>query len=88
VYVEGAPFTKHNVLCGFVEEVDEITELFTDFTASNFVVNLKGHGCLIMANNVEYLTAHTFVTGPFLEYNRKIRRFAGCQRKSPCQVTS
>lgn len=66
-YVEGAPFTTNNIPCGFLEEVFEIQEVMPDSTASNFVINLKGHGCLIMANDIDYLTSHQFNTRPFLE---------------------
>ena len=67
VYVDGAPSTAASIPCGFLEEVDEILTSVPDREASNFVINLRGHGCLIMANTVEFLTAHQFVTRPVLE---------------------
>jgi hypothetical protein len=67
VYVKDAPYTEENVPCGFLEEVGEIVRLVPDSASTNFVINLKGHGCLIMADNVEYLKTHEFITRPCLE---------------------
>lgn len=57
VYVAGGIMTRHKVPCGFVEEFDEITRLVPDPQAANFTINLWGHGCLIMAESLEYLEA-------------------------------
>ena len=67
VYVEGAPMTERNIPCGFLEEVNEVIDLVPNLESSNFVVNLKGHGCLILSDNIEYLTAHKFISRPHLE---------------------
>ena len=55
VYVENGKKTKNKVPCGFVEEFDEILDLYPSPDESGFVVNLRGHGCLIMAETVEQL---------------------------------
>lgn len=55
VYIDGAPFTRNKIPCGFIEEFDEIVELFPDKDQGSFAVNLLGHGCLLMADSVEDL---------------------------------
>ena len=49
VYIKNAPFTSMPIPCGAVEEINEIIANVpkdTDFA----VLNLKGHGCLIMSS--------------------------------------
>ncbi|MGH1397593.1 MAG: class II aldolase/adducin family protein [Alphaproteobacteria bacterium] len=67
VYAENAPTTKSKVPCGHIEEFDEIKALFPDPQTTNFTVNLKGHGCLILSNNLEYLQNATFESRPLPE---------------------
>ncbi|MDD5587217.1 MAG: class II aldolase/adducin family protein [Alphaproteobacteria bacterium] len=55
VYLENAPATKSKIPCGYIEEFDEIVALFPSRESFNFGVNLKGHGCLIMAGDLDYL---------------------------------
>lgn len=54
-YVNGGTFTSNKVPCGYIEEFDEVKGLFPDPNQTNFVVNLKGHGCLILSDSLEYL---------------------------------
>jgi hypothetical protein len=67
VYIDGAPVTDSKVPCGHVEEFNEIAKLAPDASASNFAVNLKGHGCLILAKDTEYLKKLKFKGRPFPE---------------------
>jgi hypothetical protein len=67
VYVKGAPFTDGNIPCGFLEELEEVVSKFPDSSAGNFVLNLRGHGCLILANDLAYLTGHEFLSRPLFE---------------------
>lgn len=59
VYLEGAPFTKHMVPCGGLEEVNEVLKaLVTDIEDASkdfYAVNLVGHGCIAMAKTAEQL---------------------------------
>lgn len=55
VYVKDGLLTSNKVPCGYLEEFDEIKELVPDATQSNFTINLRGHGCLVMANTLDYL---------------------------------
>lgn len=56
VYIKDAPFTKHNIPCGGIEEVYEIIDVIRSDTMKDFyAINLIGHGCIVMANNVSQL---------------------------------
>lgn len=73
-YIKGAPFTKNNVPCGFLEEVDEIEDALSALKSvqpflTHAVVNLRGHGCLIMSNDVDSMNPkhYDFYPRPFLE---------------------
>lgn len=56
VYIAGAPFTKCMVPCGGLEEVEEVMKAIGDNTEEDFyAINLIGHGCIVMAKNVEQL---------------------------------
>ncbi|MBI5065938.1 class II aldolase/adducin family protein [Candidatus Woesearchaeota archaeon] len=55
VYVKDAPFTDNIVPCGALEEFDEVVKLFPNKTKTNFAVNLRGHGSLVLANNLAKL---------------------------------
>jgi len=66
VYVEGAPFTKHALPCGSVEEFDEIILAHSGSGAdtSNFSINLLGHGSIVLAREVLYLTEVKYYARP------------------------
>lgn len=67
VYIEGAPMTEHKIPCGALEEVADIIRLYPNSTSTNFSVNLKGHGCIMLADNVNYFRQQKFVARPFPE---------------------
>lgn len=67
VYVEGAPMTHSIVPCGHLEEFDEIKALYPDNQAKDFIVNLKGHGCLILAEKPEFFDKVKLRSRPFPE---------------------
>lgn len=59
-YIEGAPFTQTSLPCGAIEEVDEILNLLkkyydNDFYKNFYLINLIGHGSIMMSNNPEQL---------------------------------
>lgn len=66
VYVKGAPFTRHKVPCGAIEEVAEITSVFPWHDKNSFAINLKGHGSLIAGSCVDDLIfyASQFIARP------------------------
>lgn len=55
VYVKGAPMTKSKIPCGYLEEFVEVAHLFPSPDSKNFAINLRGHGCLIMASDLEFM---------------------------------
>lgn len=67
VYVKNGIMTSHKIPCGFIDEFDEIVKFMPDSSASNFIINLRGHGCLIMANNLEYFQNQVLEGRPFPE---------------------
>ena len=68
VYIDGAPFTKNNVPCGGLEEIHEIIDVAgIDFNQDFYAINLIGHGCLVMANNVEQLKNLPYIARTFPE---------------------
>ena len=59
-YIEGAPFTEKSLPCGAIEEVDEILELLekeydNDLNKEFYLINLIGHGSIMMSKNPEQL---------------------------------
>jgi hypothetical protein len=53
-YVTLARTTGKYIPCGYIEEVEEITKLFKDHLSCNFAVNLIGHGCVILAKDINF----------------------------------
>lgn len=63
-YIEDAPFTNKSIPCGAVEEVEEVLSLIDDKWGRDqwlYYINLKGHGSIVMAKNVEMLNHIRYV---------------------------
>lgn len=78
-YIKDAPFTKNAIPCGAIEEVDEIKELLknyydNDFNKDLYLINLIGHGSIMMSNNPEQLKDINIVgrTIPENMYSKKL----------------
>lgn len=59
-YIDGAPFTQKSLPCGAIEEVEEILELLekeynNDLNKDFYLINLIGHGSIMMSKNPEQL---------------------------------
>ncbi len=59
-YINGAPFTQKYLPCGAIEEVEEILELLekeydNDLKKDFYLINLVGHGSIMMSKNPEQL---------------------------------
>ena len=59
-YIDGAPYTEKSLPCGAVEEVDEIKNLIkeyydNDYNRNFYLINLLGHGSIMMSKNPEQL---------------------------------
>lgn len=74
VYIEGAPFTDTCIPCGDTREIGEIVkvminklEMKSNDDVSVFAINLKGHGCIIGAENPDMLKDFKFVARPMPE---------------------
>lgn len=63
VYVEGAPFTSAAIPCGALEEADAILALI-DPGCSVAAVNLRGHGSLVLAEQVDAFRQVTYRARP------------------------
>ena len=55
MYVKNAPFTEAINPCGVVAEVYNIVHVLPDIRCLNAIINLKGHGSLVMASDLNYL---------------------------------
>ena len=64
-YVDGAFMTNTSIPCGAIEEVDEILrvieENYDSFNENKYVINLKGHGSIIMGNSVNDLKGINYI---------------------------
>lgn len=67
VYTKNGLYTNVNYACGDVREFKEIISLVPDNLKANFSINLKGHGCLILANSLDYLKNVELIARPFPE---------------------
>ncbi len=61
VYVKDAPFTENIVPCGALEEFEEIVKLFPNKNQTNFAVNLRGHGSLVLVENTKNLESILYI---------------------------
>ena len=69
VYIEGAVKTLDVIPCGCLEEVAEIIERFPDPSTTKIAINLKGHGCIVMSDDLEYLKSQTYISRPAPEHH-------------------
>lgn len=73
VYVKNAIITDKAIPCGAVEEVDTVLVAiergYDTYDKDFYVINLKGHGCLIMANadTLDRMNMAEFYTRPLPE---------------------
>lgn len=66
-YIDNALFTHSVVPCGALEEFNEIIALAPDPDTSNFCINLKGHGSLVLAKDLDYLKNIPYIPRPLPE---------------------
>lgn len=68
VYVKDACMTSHMIPCGAIEEVDEIVKTANNNRLNNnFVINLKGHGSLVLTDNLDFFDSVEFMARPVPE---------------------
>lgn len=61
VRVKGAPETSEVVPCGAINETREIAIFMNPSKNPNFAINLRGHGCLVMAETLDYFDEVAYV---------------------------
>lgn len=68
VYVDGAPMTKKVIPCGAMNEVADIMEMvIPSKEATNFSINLKGHGSIVFADSIDYIKSVKYYARPIPE---------------------
>lgn len=66
-YVKDTLFTNVPVPCGALDEVDEVMQVIEkdydgNYNLDYYAINLKGHGCLIMGQDIKKLRKTNFLT--------------------------
>jgi hypothetical protein len=69
-YIAHAPFTENIVPCGAVEEAEEVKKIQPNHDATNFFVNLLGHGSLALASDVQKLREIPYIPRPMPEIHK------------------
>ena len=70
VYIWTAPFTKTVIPCGALEEFFEIIQEYPNRNSSNFCINLKGHGSIVLAKDLDYLKKVQYAERKIPEWDR------------------
>lgn len=71
-YIQDAPVTSYAIPCGAIDEVNEVLSLIDKEYGSreldSYVVNLRGHGAIVMSNDINKLKNQKLVKRPMPEY--------------------
>jgi hypothetical protein len=70
-YVKDGVFTETPLPCGAFEEVAEIDRVIVDKNKDFYIINLIGHGCLVMSSDIEKLKDIEFYARPIPEIQYK-----------------
>jgi len=77
-YIEGAPFTASVLPCGAVEESCEVHKAISSVVLSTgdgrYLVNLRGHGSLVMGNGLSAFDAVPYVAREFPEHQLAVKK--------------
>jgi len=74
VYVKDAPMTNNVVPCGAIEEADEVIAKQMDPAAYNFAINLRGHGSILFAKDLDFLKNVKYVPRPWPELHEEFSK--------------
>ncbi len=66
-YVLRKPFTEKPIPCGAVEEWLAVKSVMENRDSTDFAVNLRGHGSIVLASNIKYLEKIPFMERPVPE---------------------
>ena len=69
VYVRGAPMTNSVLPCGAIEEAQEIIDVFPDPNIQSFRINLRGHGSLVAASNIDQMRDMPYMSRGLPEFH-------------------
>ena len=64
VYIKDIPTTNSIVPCGSLEEVAEIGTVWKNHSYTNFAINLRGHGSLVFASDLNYFSQIKYIARP------------------------
>ena len=64
VYIKDAPMTDCVVPCGSLEEVAAIGMVWKNHSFTDFAVNLRGHGSLVLASDLGYFNQIEYIARP------------------------
>jgi ribulose-5-phosphate 4-epimerase/fuculose-1-phosphate aldolase len=67
VYVKNGLETGTKIPCGYVDEFDEIMDLYPKANTNEMLINLRGHGCLICVDDLSKFDTVEFMGRPFPE---------------------
>ena len=68
-YIKEAPFTEKVLPCGAIEEVEEILKLLEkNYYDDFYIINLIGHGSIMMCKNLEQLKNINIIGRKLPEY--------------------
>jgi hypothetical protein len=62
-----APFTRHVIPCGGLQEVQEVVSTINNPDAEWFVINLRGHGCIVASKDVGFFNNIKYMARPIPE---------------------
>lgn len=70
-YIDGVKFTNTSIPCGAIEEVDEVLAYIDKYYGSReltqYRINLRGHGSIIMGGTVDEMRGVNYVARPMPE---------------------
>ena len=70
-YIDAVKFTNTSIPCGAIEEVDEVLAYIDKYYGSReltqYRINLRGHGSIIMGSTVDEMTGVNYVARPMPE---------------------
>jgi len=67
-YIDGAPMTRDCIPCGAMEEVYQIWTVSNyDHGATNFCVNVRGHGSIVLAETPSFINNIKWISRPVPE---------------------
>jgi len=67
-YIEDGLLTKDVLPCGAIEEFDQIIKEVPNPNVNRFYINIRGHGSIVLASNIELLKETKWIARPSPEF--------------------